>query len=121
MDELMRHVSAAHAVRLPGHYRVLHLGTEPVGYVTAAVAQLLVGMGCREDGGGVVISGLDALARCEAGLAAAGLFRLRGEAFDVRAVPGGPVLARVDRGALPCLGIAAEGVHVNGLVRGGDG
>jgi 8-oxo-dGTP pyrophosphatase MutT (NUDIX family) len=27
----------------------------------------------------------------------------------------------VDRGALPCLGIAAEGVHVNGLVRGPDG
>jgi thiamine pyrophosphokinase len=27
------------------------------------------------------------------------------------------VLAHVDRGVLPCLGIAADGVHVNGLVR----
>ena len=121
MDELMRHVSTAHALRLPGHYRVLRLGAEPVGFVTAAVAERLVVMGCGESGGDVVMSGGDALARCEAGLAAAGLFRLRGEAFDVRAVPGGPVLARVDRGALPCLGIAAEGVHVNGLVRGHDG
>ena len=39
----------------------------------------------------------------------------------MRADPDGPVLAQVDRGALPALGIAAEGVHVNGLVERPDG
>ena len=35
--------------------------------------------------------------------------------------PWGPVLARIDRGALPSFGIQAAGVHVNGLVRRRDG
>ena len=117
----MRHAQAAHALRLPGHYQVLRLGGEAVGYVTPAVASRLAGMGCGAVAGCVVMADAAALGRCVDGLAAAGLFRLRGEAFDVRAVPGGAVLAQVDRGALPCLGIAAEGVHVNGVVRGADG
>ena len=50
-------------------------------------------------------------------LADAGCFRWRGEAFDIRAEPDGPVLARLDRGALPSFGVLAVGVHVNGLVR----
>jgi len=50
-----------------------------------------------------------------------GAFTWRAEAFDVRAVPEGAVLAAVDRGALPWLGIAAQGVHVNGLVRRASG
>ncbi len=50
-------------------------------------------------------------------LAERGYYRWRGEAFDVRARPEGPVLALIDRGALPSFGIQAAGVHVNGLVR----
>jgi 8-oxo-dGTP pyrophosphatase MutT (NUDIX family) len=46
-----------------------------------------------------------------------GLLRFRGEVFDVRARPDGPVLARIDRGAIPYFGIRAAGVHVNGLVQ----
>ena len=69
----------------------------------------------------VEVADAPALARAQSDLASRGLIHLRGEAFDVRAAPGGPVLAQVDRGALPRLGIAAEGVHVNGLVRGADG
>ncbi|WP_237215565.1 NUDIX hydrolase, partial [Falsiroseomonas oryziterrae] len=46
---------------------------------------------------------------------------LRGEPFDVRATPDGPVLARLDRGALPAFGIMSQGVHVNGIVRRPDG
>ncbi len=46
--------------------------------------------------------------------------RWRNEPFDVRARAGGPVLGRVDRGALPVLGIEAVGVHVNGLVDGAE-
>ena len=50
-----------------------------------------------------------------------GIFRWRDEAFDVRARPDGPVLAQIDRGALPVFGIEAIGVHVNGLVERADG
>jgi len=54
-------------------------------------------------------------------LVGAGHGRWRGEPFDVRAQPDGPVLGQVDRGVLPVLGIQALGVHVNGLVRGPEG
>lgn len=54
-------------------------------------------------------------------LAGRGLLRLRGEAFDVRATEDGPVLGRIDRGAIPKFGVQAVGVHVNGLVRTQDG
>src|SRR5262249_23933565 len=54
-------------------------------------------------------------------LSEAGCFRWRNEAFDIRAEPDGPVLARLDRGALPSFGVMAVGVHVNGLVRRPDG
>ncbi len=39
----------------------------------------------------------------------------------MRARPGGPVLAQIDRGAIPSFGIQAAGVHVNGLVGRRDG
>ena len=54
-------------------------------------------------------------------LSDAGCYRWRREAFDIRAEPDGPVLARLDRGALPSFGVLAVGVHVNGLVRRSDG
>ena len=54
-------------------------------------------------------------------LSDAGCYRWRREEFDIRAEPDGPVLARLDRGALPSFGVLAEGVHVNGLVRRADG
>ncbi|MFN7634654.1 MAG: DUF4743 domain-containing protein [Acetobacteraceae bacterium] len=57
------------------------------------------------------------LADLAAWLADRGFCRLRGEAFDVREHHDGPVLATLDRGALPVFGIAAQGVHVNGIVR----
>ena len=54
-------------------------------------------------------------------LSDAGCYRWRREAFDIRAEPDGPVLAQLDRGALPSFGVMAVGVHVNGLVRRPDG
>ena len=54
-------------------------------------------------------------------LSEAGCYRWRREAFDIRAEPDGPVLAQLDRGALPSFGVMAVGVHVNGLVRRPDG
>jgi 8-oxo-dGTP pyrophosphatase MutT (NUDIX family) len=121
VTDLLRHVTAAAALRLPGHYRVLRLGADAVGFVTQTVVDALQRQGFAAAGSAVVIEDEAALARAQAGLAEAGLLHLRGEAFDVRAAPGGRVLGQVDRGALPVFGIAAEGVHVNGLVRGEDG
>lgn len=47
--------------------------------------------------------------------------RVRSENFDVRPTLDGPVLALLDRGALPDFGVIGVGVHVNGLVRRKDG
>jgi 8-oxo-dGTP pyrophosphatase MutT (NUDIX family) len=59
------------------------------------------------------------LAELAAWLADRGFCRIRDEAFDVREGFEGPVLATLDRGALPAFGVAAQGVHLNGLVRRG--
>jgi hypothetical protein len=77
------------------------------------------------DAGGIALTApgeaTAALAAAAARLASRGVITLRGEPFDLRAAPAGPVLARLDRGAIPAFGIIAQGVHVNGLVRGPEG
>jgi 8-oxo-dGTP pyrophosphatase MutT (NUDIX family) len=121
MSGLMRHIEAATALRLPGQYLKLSLGGAAVGYVLPAVANRLWALGYAGRPGAVLVDDAEALARAAAVLADAGCYTPRGEDFDVRALPGGTVLARVDRGAVPVLGIAAEGVHVNGLVHAPGG
>ncbi len=54
-------------------------------------------------------------------LAKRGFLRIRGEPFDLRATAAGPVLATLDRGALPAFGVISQGVHVNGRVRRAEG
>jgi 8-oxo-dGTP pyrophosphatase MutT (NUDIX family) len=121
-DALMRHVRAVRNVRLPGGRVPFRLGDVQVGWLAPDAAAHLAGQaGCRRVGDGVALERAAALPALAHGLAEAGWFAWRGEAFDVRARPGGEVLATVDRGALPWFGIAAEGVHVNGLVRRADG
>jgi thiamine pyrophosphokinase len=63
----------------------------------------------------------DALAAALPSLAEGGFLRIRSEAFDVRQTSDGPVLATLDRGALPAFGVMSQGVHMNGLVRRADG
>ena len=46
---------------------------------------------------------------------------LRGEDYPVGFGWGGPELMRLDRAAVPCFGIRAHGLHVNGVVRAADG
>jgi 8-oxo-dGTP pyrophosphatase MutT (NUDIX family) len=79
--------------------------------------------GVWADGGAVVLAAEAAGTLPVIGqvLAERGFCRFRGEAFDVRATEDGPVLATLDRGALPVLGVMAGGVHLNGLVRRPDG
>ena len=117
MGELTRFFDAVANVVLPGPYRPLVLGTARVGFLAPEVA-VAAGLPAADVCDVADATGLAALERR---VQAAGLFGWRGEAFDVRAEPGGVVLGQVDRGALPVLGIGAEGVHVNGFVRRADG
>ena len=116
------HVSRCNNTSLPGHRRVLTLGGASIGYVEPALlAGGLLSDFLRIDPatGDVAVLSADALAATALRLAAAGLIALRHEHFDVRSTEDGPVLATLDRGALPSFGIAATGVHLNGLVERG--
>ena len=118
---LMRHIRACRNVELPGRYRPLRLGHAEIGWVGPEVASLLLAHVAREEGSAVVLQDAASLARAGDLVVARGLCASRGEAFDVRETPGGPALARLDRGAVPVFGVLAWGVHLNGLVRRGNG
>jgi 8-oxo-dGTP pyrophosphatase MutT (NUDIX family) len=115
-----RHVRACNNVVLPGARLPFLLDDQPVGFVPASVAAALNGL-ASVTSDRVVLADPAALPAVARTLADRGLFRWRGEAFDVRARPDGPVLAQIDRGAIPSFGTQAAGVHVNGLVQRADG
>jgi hypothetical protein len=121
MSPFLRHIRACNDAVLPGGREAFRLGAAQVGWVAPGLAGRLAATGLGRDAQGVRLEDAAALPDLARELAAEGWFRDRGEAFDVRAVPGGAVLAVIDRGALPAFGIMAEGVHVNGLVRRADG
>jgi 8-oxo-dGTP pyrophosphatase MutT (NUDIX family) len=100
----LRHVRACNQAELPGERLAFRIGAVQVGWVKRDLAAKL--------------AAFPAIARR---LADGGCYRWRSEAFDIRAEADGPVLARLDRGALPSFGVLAMGVHVNGLVRLADG
>ena len=113
---------ACNNVRLPGERIPFLIGEASVGWVTVQFASVLAGMADVEWGNGrVALHNPVALPAIAQELSQRGLFRFRGEAFDVRAAPDGAVLTQIDRGAIPSFGIQAVGVHVNGLVRRADG
>ncbi len=118
----LRHVAACNNARLPGGRTALLIGEAVVGWLAADVAAALIGLpGIAATADGMRLRDGGALVGIARALSAKGMVRWRGEDFDVRAVPSGAVLGRIDRGGLPVLGIAAEGVHVNGLVERADG
>jgi hypothetical protein len=117
-----RHVRACNNASLPGARVPFLLGREAVGWVSVRIASALEEfLSVSRSGDGVKLSDPAALPGIARALSERGLYRWRGEAFDVRAQPDGPVLTQIDRGALPSFGIQAVGVHVNGLVRRTDG
>ena len=141
MAGLMRHWESVRNVSLPGDRVEFRLGAAPVGWVRRLEVPRLVLRGAVQQGAvqqsaaqqsaaqrgemqrgemqrgeAVVLAHPARLAEVARSLADTGAFPWRGEAFDVRAAPDGPVLTTVDRGALPWFGIEAQGVHVNGLV-----
>jgi hypothetical protein len=120
MTELLRHIAACRNAVLPGGRMPFRLGTAQVGWVLPDIAAALTGFGAKVEPDSVTLAA-SKLHDVEQQLARLGRFRWRGEAFDVRATPDGPVLAQLDRGALPTFGVRAEGVHLNGLVSRPDG
>ena len=121
-DCLLRHLRACRNAILPGRRLAFRIGDATVGWVTPGFAAVLRDQPAITAGpDGLLLEAPERLSTIARALADAGHFRWRGEAFDVRADPDGAVLAQIDRGALPVFGIAAVGVHVNGLVEGPDG
>lgn len=128
---LMRHIAACNNVASPAGLIPFRIGAAQVGWISPGLAQALTfrPRDFHFDGGGVALAGRlrspgarsEALAQALPALAAGGFLRIRGEAFDVRETSTGPVLATLDRGALPAFGVMSQGVHVNGIVRRADG
>lgn len=131
MNGFARHIAACNNLPSPAGLVPFRIGAEQVGWLEPDLARWLAfrPRDFHFDGQGVALParlrGVAAreavLADAARGLARDGYLRLRGEPFDVRATPEGPVLARLDRGAIPAFGILAQGVHLNGLVRRPEG
>ncbi len=130
-DRLWRHVEACNNIASPARLIPFRIAGQQVGWLGTELAQALAffpreihfdgegaSLAVRPRGEGARTAALERLAGA---LAARGHFTLRGEAFDVRATPESPVLARLDRGALPAFGVMSQGVHVNGFLRRPDG
>ena len=113
--ELIRHIHACNNAALPGRRRRVWVDGQHVGWSLPATAEAAAGQGARLDASGLSLRG-DQIQPIARSLSDAGLFRWRGEPFDVRADPDGPVLGEIDRGALPKFGIGATGIHLNGFV-----
>jgi NUDIX domain len=120
-DSLLHHIAACRNARLPGMRQRLWLGSAAVGWVSPETVADMGAADIGAAGSGVFLPDAAAFEAMAEGLARAGHVRHRNEPFSVRASPDGPELARIDRGALPRLGVWSEGVHVNGLVRRVDG
>ncbi len=121
-----RHVLTCNNVHLPGGRIAFYIGRALAGLLDPPVAQALTfwPQHFHFDKDGISIHpgrAAAALPGVAQRLSDRGHFRWRGEMFDVRATPDGPVLAELDRGALPVFGMLAQGVHLNGLVRRADG
>jgi 8-oxo-dGTP pyrophosphatase MutT (NUDIX family) len=115
-------VRACNNAELPGDRTPFLIGDQPVGFLPERISAALTGRAAiRCSGGQVVLEDPAALEGIARDLADRGLYRWRGEAFDVRARPDGRALAQIDRGAIPSFGVQAAGVHVNGLVHRADG
>ncbi len=118
----LRHIRTCNNARLPGERLPFRLGATPVGWVRPGLAAALAGFpNVTADAAGVTLNDPTALASIARTLAERGFCRWRNEQFDVRTDPGGPVLAQIDRGAIPSFGVFAVGAHLNGLVDRTDG
>ncbi len=126
-----RHIDACNNIGSPAGLIPFRIGTAQVGWVSPELAQALTfrPRDFHFDRDGIALAARlrsagmrsNALAEALPDLAGGGFLRIRRELFDVRGTSAGPVLATLDRGALPAFGVISQGVHVNGLVRRADG
>jgi len=119
LAKLLGHIASCRTAQLPGTRLKFYIGAAHAGYVPPDFAARLAASPDVTVGTEVVLAPA-AAGRLNEIAAAAGA-RSRGEDFDVRADVDGPVLALLDRGALPAFGVIGVGVHMNGLVRRADG
>jgi 8-oxo-dGTP pyrophosphatase MutT (NUDIX family) len=119
--KLLAHIAACHSAKLPGDRLPFYIGAAQVGYVkpdfAATLARISAEITLHPDRATLAASAAGRLNE----IAAAAGSRQRSEDFDVRAEPEGPVVALLDRGALPDFGVIGVGAHLNGLVRKPDG
>jgi 8-oxo-dGTP pyrophosphatase MutT (NUDIX family) len=121
MNPFLRHIEACN--NHPGLDRLVpwRLDGAVAGYLPPASAERLAALpGWARAGEALALTAPDPSATLATAAAALGIAP-RGELFDVRATPESPSLALLDRGAIPPFGVIGQGVHVNGLVRRGDG
>ena len=116
LAKLLSHITACHTAVLPGTRLTFFAGSHHIGYVQPELAARLPAISPAFTLAGNRLNlAPDALPRLNEFALAAGV-RTRHEDFDVREAPDGPVLATLDRGALPSFGVIGAGVHLNGLV-----
>jgi 8-oxo-dGTP pyrophosphatase MutT (NUDIX family) len=120
-EPFMRHLRLCGNAILPGDRLPFRIGMDAVGWLRPDFAAALVrttGLGADGDGGITLPAARRAeLPAIAESLGREGQYRLRGEAFDVRAGYDTPAITTIDRGAVPSFGITSRGVHCNGLVR----
>ena len=131
MSPFQRHIDACNNTPSPHHLLPFRIGATQVGWVRPELAQALtfIPRDVHFDAGGVALAARfrtpparsAALEALSLQLRDRGFLRIRGEPFDIRAAADGPVLATIDRGAVPAFGVIGQGVHLNGLVRKEDG
>lgn len=120
IEKFLIHIRACQTACLPGERLPFLIGDRQVGYVLPAFAARLAAASHQISVTDRVVLAPGAKDALNEIAVAAGC-RVRSEDFDVREALDGPVLAVLDRGALPDFGVIGVGVHVNGLVRRLDG
>ena len=131
MSPFQRHIDGCNNAPSPAHLLPFRIADQQVGWLRPELAQALTFFphDVHFEGRGVALASRfrTPVARAAAleglchRLADRGFLRIRGEDFDIRAAAEGPVLGTMDRGAVPAFGVIGQGVHLNGLVRRGDG
>ncbi|KZD12276.1 DUF4743 domain-containing protein [Oceanibaculum pacificum] len=124
-----------HVTRLNRHdlrgFRPFAIGDAVVGHVRHALAERLKDFSAFQVTGERVLlspalseveARTEAMAEVAETLVADGIVpKIRLEEYPVMARPGGSILMRINRAAVPHFGIIAFGVHLNGYVRRPDG
>jgi len=120
LAKLLSKITACRTATLPGERLKFYIGQTHAGYVHPEFAETLRAVTLEITVTDRVTLASAAAPKLNAIAKAAGA-RVRNEDFDVRETMDGPVLAVLDRGALPVFGVIGAGVHLNGFVRRPDG